>query len=384
MSRLRLAVPVTKFVKTGGIERATVEMAIRLAKSYEVNVLSGSWSDELVPTGVRSNVRFHRIPYYESPRLLRCLFPLFVRNHLESHRYDCIINHGVGASLIQDILIATSCHRAWLVDLMKDGIKRTILDPENITILAVERHNYKKGNYKKIISFSHFLTGMLIKSYDIPEKDIVTIHEGVNTDEFSINDREKMVIRKKVRSSLGLSDRTFMLLFVSNEFKRKGLDIVLESLNAVKNRMDFKLVVVGKDNPQKFASAIGKYGLRDNIIFTGTVSDEKLKSYYFSSDVFIFPTRHDAFGMVITEAMASGLPVITSNFAGASEIITNYKDGIVVDSFDPQKYAEAILRLHDDESLRKSLGDRAAKTAKNYSWDKVIDRIMKVIEEVSR
>ena len=156
----------------------------------------------------------------------------------------------------------------------------------------------------------------------------------------------------------------------------------MKSLYIIKNEGygDFKLLVVGKDNPNKFRKIIKSYNLEDNVIFLGLVGN-KLREYYFASDLFLFPTRHDAFGLVVAEAMAAGLPVITSKFAGVSEIIKNGKEGIVLDNLDENIWAKTIMNLMENDDFRQELSHNAKNKIKNYSWGKVFGRILSVIEK---
>lgn len=356
-------------------------MVSQLARYHEIHVLCNYYDKGLIPRVCQKSVFFHKIKYYEAPRVLRYLFPLYhVPKNLRIDRYDCVINNGVGNSIIQDILIAQSCHKAWLINDFKSG--RIHINPLNLFVLFIENYNYKQGHYRKIISISHLLTKSLIETYSIPDDDIVTIHSGVNVEEFRPS-HERTEKCESLRKSLGLRREDFLVLFVGNEFERKGLEVVIRALSIAKEKVqDLKLIVVGKDNPKKYVDFIRNHNLEKDVIFMGLLGGKILRRIYSCSDVLVFPTRYDAFGLVILEAMASGLPVITSRYAGASEIITTNKDGIVINSLNPVSYASEIIRLYEDATLRQKLSRHSVKTAQNYTWDKVIEKVRKVVEKV--
>ncbi len=379
LMRKKILIPTIYFTKKGGIERYTVELARFLSKKYKVDILCKSYEKNLINHNI--NIIKVNVP---SNRYLSYLFPTYIsRKHIKNNRdkYFCIINNGIGATTIQDILIAQSCHKGWLRSLSNGRFPKTLLDPANLIICGIEKHNYTKGNYKKIIAISNFVAELIRREYKVSKKDIVIVHSGVNLDEFSVNDEEREYFKNKIRKEVGVKNE-HLFLFVGNEFKRKGLDILLRSLHIIKNEghKDFKLLVVGKDNLNKFKKIIESYDLEDNIIFLGLVGS-KLREYYFASDVFLFPTRHDAFGLVVAEAMAAGLPVITSKFAGASEIIENGREGIVINTLDEKVWADAIIKLSSNDKLQQKISNNAKKKIKEYSWDKVFKRISKVIEE---
>ena len=141
-------------------------------------------------------------------------------------------------------------------------------------------------------------------------------------------------------------------------------------------------MVIGRSHIAKYGEFALKFSVLDRVIFAGFVPE--IKDYYAASDIFVFPTRYEPFGLVITEAMASGLPVITSEIAGAAEIMTDGRDAILLkDPTDSSEIAEAIRTLVDDDKLRASMGANARRTAEKYSWDEVARKTMEVYEEVA-
>jgi len=121
--------------------------------------------------------------------------------------------------------------------------------------------------------------------------------------------------------------------------------------------------------------------VRDRIIFVPHSSN--LWEYYAASDIFVLPTIYEPFGLVIVEAMASGLPVITSRVAGAADLITDGVNGLLLRApSDVHGLAAKIELLLSNAGLRKAMGERARETAEKSSWDQVAQKTLKVYNTV--
>ena len=119
------------------------------------------------------------------------------------------------------------------------------------------------------------------------------------------------------------------------------------------------------DNPEQYEALANKLNISDKVIFIGFVPETK--DYYAASDIFVFPTLYEPFGLVITEAMASDAPVITSKLADAAELMNDGHGGLLLDNpTDPSNIVEKINLLTEDEKLRKQIGKNARKTIKVY------------------
>ena len=110
---------------------------------------------------------------------------------------------------------------------------------------------------------------------------------------------------------------------------------------------------------------------------------KQIERFFAAADVFVFPTFFDAYGMVISEAMASGLPVITSRAAGAAELIEHGESGwLTADPWDPDQIAEGLRTLAADPGLRQRMGAAARSKIEAYTWDRVAEQTMAVYREV--
>jgi UDP-glucose:(heptosyl)LPS alpha-1,3-glucosyltransferase len=213
-----------------------------------------------------------------------------------------------------------------------------------------------------------------MKYYSVPSDDIAVIHNGVNLEEFS--PEKKADARPKVRAKLGLDEGAILAIFSGWEFKRKGL---MQLVMAMPNIDGLHVMAVGGDEPEPYVRQAKLLGVGDRLHFTGPVSD--MSNYYAASDLLIFPTAYEPFGLVITEAMASGIPVVTSRLAGAAEIITDGMDGMLLDN--PKSPEEIAMKTNHmlDRGILGKMGAAARRTALRYSWDHVAKMTLAIYEQ---
>lgn len=363
-----------EYNKKGGISRCVAELAEHFAGEHEVHVYSIKWRDVY-----NKKIIFHKVPGLSgSSALSLTLFAIQNTSRFKSLRSEYDIIHTNGAdSNYQDIVTAHSCHRAWVDQYNSEKGRAFSLRPADWAVLAIEKNNYGNRNYKKIIAISEGVKREIVHYYNVPPEDIVVIPNGVDLEEF----KPDMVAREQIRTRLKINENELILLFSSYEFHRKGLRFVIEALQKLPGNV--KLLVIGKDNPVPYIKLAAELGVKDRIIFTGFV--ESINSYFAASDIFVFPTTYEPFGLVITEAMASGLPVITSKTAGAAELMTDGHDGLLLNApHDAGEISDRINLLVEDEALRKRMGKNARTTAEKYSWDENARRTFAVYQEISK
>jgi len=367
------------FWKKSGIPKYVAELAERFVKEHETHLLTTKYDYKV------ANLIVHKKPMIEKPYWLQIASNAYYNTKYAKklkEKFDIDVVHSNGAeSLFCDVVTMHDCHRAWDEEYRSLGILqvlRSTLDPTNRFVLYSERKLVEKS--KKIITISNNEKRRLLRFYDIPEEKIVVIPNGVNVEEFKVNVNE----RRKIRSRLRIEDNEVVLMFAGHEFRKKGLkkglEIIIKSLPMIKE--DVKLLVIGGDNPVYYKKLASKIGVLNKIVFLGMVRD--IKEYYAASDIFVFPSLHEGFGLVITEAMSSGLPVITTKLTGASELITEGYNGILLNEVDPEELARKINLLIEDEKLRKQIGKNARKTAEKYTWDETAKKTLEVYEEVLR
>ncbi|HAJ63411.1 MAG TPA: glycosyl transferase, partial [Cyanobacteria bacterium UBA8543] len=216
-----------------------------------------------------------------------------------------------------------------------------------------EKQAFRKANV--VVAVSQTIKQELI-DIGVPEEAIRVILCGVGLQEFSPGYVE--------RKQLGLPEQVPLALFVGDiRINRKNLDTVLQALVHVP---DLHLAVVGATEGSPYPQLAEQLRLSKRVHFMGYRSD--VSQVMQAVDLFVFPSRYEPFGLVVLEAMASGLPVITATTTGASELITPECGVVLSDSEDAQALAQALLYLKNDSQLRTRMGQAAREIAQQYSW----------------
>ena len=379
---MKIALTTRHYNKQGGISRYVAELAERFAKNHEVHVYTTEWKD----VG-NKDVIFHKVPTIHGPLVVNSI-PFTIQNTLRfkllRSKYDLIHING-GESLCQDVITAHSIHKAG-IEFRNNNRHIQGLGFHDLYALTTEKINYSGRNYKKIIADSTSSKEELMKCYDLPSEDIVVIPLGVDLDEYKPIKKGKLM---ELRIKYGLKDDDIVLLIVATEFFRKGMVELISALGILRKKItqNIKLLIVGEAKTEGSIKGTDYYielsknmGVAKDVIFTGHVND--LNSYYNMADIFVFPTKYEAFGIPTLEAMAAGLPVLNSKI-GAGELITNGIDGIHLDNpNDIKEIADKLEMLINDEKLRRFIGNNARKTAMKYSWDKTAKMTMDVYKEI--
>jgi glycosyltransferase involved in cell wall biosynthesis len=235
---------------------------------------------------------------------------------------------------------------------------------------------------RKIIAVSYFTKWELTNYYKIPARKIQVIHNGVDINKF-----KPATDKRKVKSELGLNPDDLVIVSVGRLYARKGLFTLVESMPIVIKRFpNAKFIISGKgqsDEMRKLVAYAEKHGVKDNIIFTGYYPDSKLPKLYEAADVFAFSTFYEHHPFAVLEALATGLPVVTTTVGGIPETIENGKNGFLVEPFNPKQFSDRILYLLEHPAEAKEMGAKARITVEQQlDWRIVVKDAMKVYDEV--
>jgi len=235
---------------------------------------------------------------------------------------------------------------------------------------------------KKIIAVSHFTKRELTEYYQIPESKIRVIHNGVDIKKF-----QPAQDKRKIKSELGFNPDDLLILSVGRLYARKGLFTLIDSMPPIMNRFkNAKFVVSGKgqsDEMHKLIAHAEKIDVKNNLIFTGYYPDKKLPKLYQAADVFAFSTFYEHHPFAVLEALASGLPVVTTWVGGIPETIESGKNGFLVEPFNVKQFSDRILFLLEHTAEAAEMGQRARKTiVDQYDWRIVVKDAMEVYDEV--
>jgi glycosyltransferase involved in cell wall biosynthesis len=234
----------------------------------------------------------------------------------------------------------------------------------------------------KIIAVSYFTKRELLEYYKVREERIRVIHNGVDINKF-----KPAKDKRKIKEELGFNADDLAILSVGRLYARKGLFTLIESMPAVVKRFkNAKFVISGKgqsDEKKKLVAHAEKIGVKDSIIFTGYYPDRKLPKLYQAADVFAFSTFYEHHPFAVLEALATGLPVVTTNVGGIPETIESGKNGLLVEPFNPRQFADMILYLLEHPAEAADMGFLARKTIEErFDWRIVVKDVLRVYNEV--
>jgi UDP-glucose:(heptosyl)LPS alpha-1,3-glucosyltransferase len=380
---MKIALIREKYTDFGGAERYVASLAENLAlRGHEIEIFARTWKTRK-NNGNSGAPNFRpvlrRVPVSKGPSFLQILsFALNVRKMLQRDRYDII--HSFERTLYQDIYRAgDGCHKEWLIQRRKiDPPGKDILhrfNPLHRTLLWIEKQIFSEKGCRAVMTNSQRGKKEIIDLYGVPEEKIFVIYTPVDSRRFYCDRKQER--RGKLLQQFGLKPETSLLLFVGSGFKRKGLTAALKALALLPSPVH--LIVVGKDRLAPYKRLARNLGIEKSVSFTGPISD--VVPYYQGADLFVFPTIYEPFSNVCIEAMAAGLPVVTSRINGAAEVLVEGENGYVInDPLDPAEIA-AKIRLGLDIS-----GDRVADA--NHSilgrltWENHIDHVLALYETV--
>jgi UDP-glucose:(heptosyl)LPS alpha-1,3-glucosyltransferase len=363
---MRIAFVVHDYHRAGGHSRYVAELAERFAPGHEVHVFANTFSGRLLET-----IQFHHVPSWRKTALSTILTFLPGTRRI-GRGFDIIHAQGL-CSLRSDVITVHICNRAWFN--ARKRIEKTLLPRDYLFDAVVSRLEQRlySNPAPRIIAVSNRVSSDLARCYG-RTANVDVVYHGVDVIQFSPLNR--VALRTAVRNELDLSESDFVFLFVGD--LRKGAAVTIKALSRLAGS---KLLLVSRTISDPYREMARRLGIAERVLFAEATP--QIERYYAASDAFVFPTPYDAFGMVIAEAMASGLPVITSREAGAAEWVSNGIDGILLDNpADPVEIAGYMHRIAEDAELCRVLGSAARSMAEFHGWDAVGLRTMQVYETV--
>lgn len=222
----------------------------------------------------------------------------------------------------------------------------------------------------EIVAISRYMEREILSSYDVSGDRIHLVHNGVDLEEFHPARREER--REEARRRLGVPPDAICLLNMAHNYRRKGVWELMEWVRRLREQgMNAHLLVAGRGTGgrqrRKARALASRYGITDAVHMPGAV--HPATEAYAAADVFIFPTWHDAFGFVVLEAMASGLPVVTTPYAGAAEVVEEGVSGFVVHPDDAATAVNRLLTLADPHR-RAGMGRAARRVAEEHGEER--------------
>ncbi len=386
---MRLAV-VSPFVdRRHGTERALAELLERLAGDYgcEIHLYAQRVEDLRVndpklPRSAHSAesgaIFWHKVPAIPGPHAAQFLAWIFLNGFLRwwhtafrGASYDLVLSPGINCLHPDVVIVHALFYR--LKELVREkgedssaragffrGLHRRVYYG---LVTALERRTYNDPRVT-LAAVSKRTAELLLQHFR--RENICVVPNGVDTKHFSSSAR--LARRAEARQRRNFRDEDFVLLLIGNDWRNKGLPTVLEAM-AAPSLLRARLLVVGNDNAEPFRARAVQLGLPDRCRWE--LSSPDVLDYYAAADVYVSPSREDSFGLPVAEAMACGLPVITSVCAGVADYIHDGVDGFVLrEPLDTSALIQLLQELRWSAELRNRTGECATKTALNWTWDR--------------
>jgi len=359
---MKIAVLNRVFARTGGgAESYSIALVEQLAQRHDVHVFAQQ-IDHAWP-----GVTYHRISQpLRKPRWVNQLWYAFATWRATRQGFDVVHSHeNTWHGRVQTIHVKPVRHNL-LVG--RTGLRRALawlkiaLSPRLITYVALEVARFRVRPGQQVVVTSSNLRAEVLRAYPHAESLVSVVTPGVSLPGPGPDKTE-------ARRLLGLPEQGRLLLFVANDYARKGLDGLLQALAGLP--ADVSLAVAG--NPAgiaPFNARAQALGVDSRVHFLGALKG--VDPAYRAADVMVHPTFEDTFAMVVLEAMAHGLPVVVSGPAccGISGLLTDGRDALLLDDpRDASAITAALARVLGDPALASSLGAAAHRFSHDHSWD---------------
>jgi UDP-glucose:(heptosyl)LPS alpha-1,3-glucosyltransferase len=365
--RLRIALVVHDYNRHMGHSRYVAELAARFKKDHEVHVFANTF-EEPDPAGIT----YHHIPAWRASALASILSFVLPATALVRGRFDVVHAQGL-CGLRHNVATAHFCQPGWYDALVQANGALTWRQSLSWALITpLERMALAKRSTRRVIAISELVRRDLIRYYGRGD-GVRVIYHGVDRELF--HPRNRMVCRDRLRSELGVAPGQCLALFVGN--LQKGAAAAIRAAARVDGVL---LALVSGSNPDADRAVACAEGVMDRVVFRRF--SKHIDQFFAAADVFIFPTLYEPYGMVISEAMAAGLPVITSHAAGAAELIAHGESGwLTADPWDADQIAEGLRTLTADPGLRQRVGAAARSKIEAYTWDRVAEQTLAVYRE---
>lgn len=337
MSKIRLAIVRQKYRPDGGAERF-ISRALEALEDdqLELNIITRSWQGEPKPDWhlhICNPTKWGRISRERG-------FAVAARACWQRERFDIVQSHEriEGCDIFR---AGDGVHRVWLEQRARivSPLQRLLTRASRYHryVMAAEEAMFRSRSLKKIICNSLMVKNDIMRCFQVPEEKFAVIYNAIDAQRFQPATAEQ---RQQSREQLNLPANARVLIYVGSGFERKGLKASITALAAT----DAHLLVVGQDKQQsRYADLARSLGCESRVHFVGV--QNHVIPFYHAADALLLPTLYDPFPNVILEAMACGLPVITSTTCGGAEFIVQGEQGFVCDALDIPALTAAVQAI---------------------------------------
>lgn len=348
-----------------------------LSKNHDITVLG------ITNPALPERETVDGIDYVRVPGKLVEIYVEGVVDYLKDQSFDLIhiFNRPRLVNPVREVLPTTRI----VLSMHNDMFKREKIDPEEAKNAIAQ--------LDKIITISDYIGASIVELYPEAAPKLQTIYSGVDLDRFVPAYTEKgKRIREAVRKEHSLEGKK-VILFAGRLSANKGADVLVRAIPLLeREHSDIALVLVGSKwfsqnditDYIAYVRALSER-IKTPVVTTGFVSPDEIQNWFIASDIFVCPSQwQEPLARVHYEAMAAGLPIITTARGGNTEVIEVNKNGFVVEHpEDPQEFANYLSQLLSSQSLRNDIGKYGRKLAEEkYSWNRVVSDISSVWTEM--
>lgn len=389
---LRIAITFPRIDPSrGGAETYVADLCRRLVRwGHEVDV----FTSEVAPGALPGTVGVVRVPspgWNRISRILGFAHASEAALRAAESEYDCIL--GFINTWYQDVLIPQgglhpgSLHHnsqrypaGWRRAAYVAG-KRA--NPKDWVYRAIERRQYDPARGVKVVAVSHLVRRHLERFRSVHPDQIAVVPNAIDGNRLDVDDPADA--RREFRQLIGVDDSALVALFVAHNPRLKGLPALLDGLGrrAAEHpeARPVHLAVCGGDEIEPFRRQARRLGIESQVHFLGFLED--IRPCFWGSDFFVHPTYYDPCSLVVFEALACGLPVITTTSNGAGELIREGREGFVISS--PEASAELIAAIDclSDDANRETMASLAREMGLAQSFDVHLQRLVDLFRDVA-
>ena len=377
---MKLALVHLRHAGTGGTERYLNQLASHLAaEGHDVTIVCRR--HEAAPHPAVRFAVLHGFALGGAWRLWR--FARDVERQVRGAGYDVVM--ALGRTPGHDVVrLGGGCHATYLALAHRaagNGWERWLGPaPKQRLTLALEGRTLAPGAYRRVIVNSEMVKRDVMTRHGVPERALRVIYNGVDLERF--HPRRRADEGRRLRAEAGFAEDDRVVLFLGTGYARKGLDRALRGLAAAApGRPELRLLVVGYDSGRaSFEALATRLGVASRVRFLGGRRDAE--ACYAAADLYLLPTRYDPFASSSLEALASGLPVLTSAANGASELLSPAEGSVLARPDDPAELAGALLHWSEPGRARAAApGARAL--AEKHPEARTVRESALLLEEVA-
>jgi UDP-glucose:(heptosyl)LPS alpha-1,3-glucosyltransferase len=369
----------------GGCETYISDLARRLAADgHEVHLYACRWDEASLP----SRLRYHRLAVPTGVRILRSWrFAAACERALQKAHHDASI--GFDKTWGQDVLypqgglhVATIEHnlRKYCNPLARAFMRLArSVDPANRAFRALERRQYLGRRQPLIVVNSQMVRRHFQHYYGIGPENVHVVRAAIDANRFAEQDRPRR--RLEWRQRWGIDPSETVALFAAMNYRLKGLDPLLRAMRRLADVPSLRLLVIGNPRTQMYERMAERLGIADRVLFAGHCME--MRNAYFASDFLVHPTFYDPCSLVVLEALACGVPAITTRHNGASELFGPLgADCIIPDPHDDERLAHC-MRQFLDPARRSSCAAAARRLAAGWTFEHHYRQMLRVFEEAA-